>query len=154
MTTSNPSTSTPLGRLLFIDDDLYYAKNYEVTLRSRFIVQVYNKAAQALDALEAPKEFCAVVLDVMMPPPRGFASATDEGNLTGIWILKKRKMNIIKWSLPIVLLTHRATDLVQEELNKIAFPEGLVTIIYKTGTTAEKICRHVEAQARHWAKIA
>lgn len=150
-----PSLSQPkFGTVLFIDDeDEYFAERYQQQLEVKFDVNVCTKAVDALELLSDLRRFCAVVIDVMMPHPPGKGDATDDGMLTGVWLVKQRLDQFVRLSVPVILLTNRGLEPVQTALQSVNFPKGLIEVYRKLEVPGFRLPRLVEQLARHWVRI-
>jgi CheY-like chemotaxis protein len=92
--------------ILFVDDEKQYVENVisemeSLGLRVRFCPTV----DEALQALEAPTDIEAIILDVMMPHGQSFtASETDDNMITGLRFLARIRQDGV--GVPVVLLTN------------------------------------------------
>ena len=92
--------------ILFVDDEKQYVENVisemeSLGLRVRFCPTV----DEALQALEAPTDIEAIILDVMMPHGQSFtASETDDNMITGLRFLARIRQE--GFGVPVVLLTN------------------------------------------------
>jgi CheY-like chemotaxis protein len=89
-------------RILFIEDDKFLLEQLQIALEDYDIVPA-SSAAKGMEIL-AKKNFDAVLLDIMMPPPDDIdPELVGYGRTTGIEIC--RRIKYLKPDLPIVVLS-------------------------------------------------
>jgi CheY-like chemotaxis protein len=140
-------------KTLFIDDELFFAQPYVDELGKFSTVAIRTSASEAVDEFQkATDDYICSVLDVMLPPPKGWEVKTKEGLDTGIEVLRRCRDNIIKAKLPVVVLTQRQWAYVKDEVAIMNFPAGLVEIHSKTETRPFFLATIVKRLVRQWKK--
>src|SRR5262249_22270891 len=106
----------------------------------------------AINRINSPdSDYDLIILDIMMPTPQGIASVrTGEGLDTGIWVLSEVKEALLKRSVPVLVLTNRAKPLVNEEVAKLGFPNGLVAVFAKLEVTSILLPVRVKTMIDQW----
>lgn len=121
-------------KILFLDDEAFFAKGYRRELEKHFDVVFCEDAADALKLLRQDATIKALVLDVMLPPPQGVgADATAEGLETGIWLLSELGADMLL-RLPVVILTNRFRTDIQAGLARRRIPTDGIEIRHKLET--------------------
>lgn len=125
-------------RIGFLDDDKFYAKAWVKNLEETCEVVYFQTAADALVYVAAHADLKCLVVDMMMPTPSGVSpSETDDGNETGLWFLRQADDYIRTYSLPILVLTNRATSSLIVAIEEMGYPLGLVEVRRKMETSRE-----------------
>ena len=125
--------------VVFIDDEIFWARGYVDALSERFRVSAIQDAVNAISFVNEHDDIDAIVVDVMMPTPAGVAPEdVEDGLTTGIWLIKQLGPYIKRNRIPVFVLTNRAGDTVQEAIDALDFPEGLVTVHRKIDTPRKK----------------
>jgi len=76
----------------------------------------------------------------MMPTPQGVAaSATDNGQSTGIWFLKQIRSLVISRPLPVIVLTNRGKSVVSAEIQRLSIDPKLVVLRTKSEAGPQKL---------------
>lgn len=134
--------------VLFVEDDAFFARPYREALEEVFDVTFISDAGDAVYAIKNRKDLSALVLDVMMPTPKGIAStATDAGFETGIWILRETRSQIMDCRIPVVVISNRSVAVVQRAVTRIDFnPRELVVVRQKVETLAPQLVKIVSSQ--------
>ena len=89
-------------RILFIEDERFFLEQIQTALTGYEITPAYS-APEGIRLVQS-KEFDAVLLDIMMPPPEDIdPEIVDYGRSTGVEIC--RKIKELKPELPVVILT-------------------------------------------------
>ena len=70
-------------RVLFIDDEAFFAEPYIRELEGLFEVVLEETALGAIDAVHSDRNWDAIVLDIMMPSPENKNGITADGLDTG-----------------------------------------------------------------------
>ncbi|MCF7675008.1 MAG: response regulator [Akkermansiaceae bacterium] len=123
-----------MKKILFVDDDHYFARFYVDELRKFFEVVCVYEIGEALDILRADDSFSAAIVDVMMPPPIGFEAETHNGASSGIWLLNQVRNEIIQRNLPVIVLSNHTIRRIEQELDCVSLPSNLITVSSKVAT--------------------
>lgn len=123
-------------KLLFVDDEPFWARSYIQELEKDFEVDYATKAEQAVRMFKEGRPYQAVVLDIMMAAPSGAEKATAEGLDTGLWILNQIRTPLKSRATPVIVLTNRSLLHISEALNAMGFPAGQVRAQSKVETPA------------------
>ncbi|QDV18562.1 hypothetical protein Pan153_32210 [Gimesia panareensis] len=139
-------------KLLFVDDDRYFTERYVRHLETRFDIVRIHYAGDVLKYVEEDKEIKIIILDIMMPTPKGIASsATADGMDTGLWLLQELNSMLCERRIPILIYTNRKdTDVVQERVDEMKFPNNLVRIATKRRPRAQQL---PEVAFKHLSKF-
>lgn len=135
----------PMKKILFVDDDRFFASAYVESLSETFKVVCVYEVRKALDILRSDDSFSAAIVDVMMPPPKGFEAETHEGASSGIWLLSEVRNEIIQRNLPVIVLSNRGSHYVEQELAVIGLPSNLITVSTKMAVPSFQLPRLVGA---------
>jgi ActR/RegA family two-component response regulator len=111
------NTSVPAEKplLLFADDDSLTATYYRALLDRTFTVIYCDSVDQAVRFLRMSQPFAGFVIDMMMPQPsEDKDNETDDGMLSGIWLLKEARKGYP--DAPAFILTNRVQDDIWELL--------------------------------------
>ncbi len=124
--------------VLFIDDEKFYARPYVEALEENgFIVHSCFRAEDAAKFLQQNPQIGCIVLDIMMPTPPGVpASETNQGLDTGLYLLSKFADDVTSKRYPVLILTNRNPEAVEQGLGRLGLPEFLVEIRRKIETPA------------------
>ncbi len=133
------------GKVLFVDDDRYFTREYLGELSSRFSVDARYDATSACDALNSDIHYAAAIIDVMMPSPEGLESETRDGMSTGIWLIKKCREMIEAHNTAIVVFTNRSSQSIAAECEGLRFPHNLLTIAHKFAVPAGQLSDLVDS---------
>lgn len=131
------------NRLLFVDDEKYFAQGYLDELDNHFRVTVCRAADQAeaeIISAVGSNVYVAAVVDVMMPVPESWPE-TDrrdcrDGVMTGVILLRRNRERVTSAKLPIVVLTNRMRREVDDELKKMGFADAVINVRHKLETPA------------------
>lgn len=126
------------GKVLFVDDDVKRMTSHvEMLEDAGYAVDLVSDVDETLQQVqEKGGEYACVILDIMMPPGRFGADATDRGRHTGLPVLKE--MRRLAPDLPIVVLTVIADPAVRRQamelgakayLTKPCLPSDLVKAV-------------------------
>ncbi len=89
-------------RILFIEDEKFFLEQLQIALTDYDITPAYS-ASSGLELIQK-KNFDAVLLDIMMPPPLDMDPESVEfGRSTGVEVC--RRIKSIKPEIPVVALT-------------------------------------------------
>ena len=124
--------STP--RILFMDDEPFFAVPYIRELEKTFEVVLEETATGAINAVNSTLTWDALILDVMMPSPVGQRGVTADGLDTGLWILDQILDTVVSQSIPVLILTNRNIPRVREVVDVLDIPDGLVSVRSKIET--------------------
>jgi len=101
------------GRILFIDDEPFYATKYiDALKKAGYEVHLCDSADGGLEDLRNQiDDLKLVVLDFMMPTPScASAAETTDGVATGRWFLRQARHLIKEHDLPVIVLTNRTPE--------------------------------------------
>ena len=145
-----PEKTIEKREILFIDDEPRYAIYYLENLKERFRVETTDNAESALRILKTNRNIEALILDVMMPSPKGVPDdLTAAGVETGLWLLQEIKDNGQRWPIPVMILTHRNLEEVRAGLIERGIREQNVDVRAKLETPAFTVGAFLE---KHIAK--
>ena len=137
--------------ILFIDDEGWFLKPYISELEKDFEVHFCSDVTQGQKIISKKVELKVLILDIMMPTPEGVAaSATKNGDSTGVWFLKQILNTIVSRPLPVVILTNRGKSLVTKEVSKIEIDANLVKIRTKTEAPPDHLRKLVKEMIDTW----
>lgn len=140
-------------RILFVDDEGFFARPYIEKLEKTFDVHFCDSADEALQRINSDNKLKVVVLDIMMPCPTGIAATvTSDGLSTGLWMLKQIRELMVGRGLPVVILTNRMLNAVQEGVDQLDLPEGLVEILPKSQTPNFLLPSKVQKMVDKWTQ--
>ena len=89
-------------RVLFIEDEKFFLEELQIALTEYDITPAYS-ASKGMELIQS-KDFDAVLLDIMMPPPEDIdPEGVDYGRSTGVELC--RRIKNLKPELPIIVLT-------------------------------------------------
>lgn len=125
-----------MSKILFVDDEGFFAKRYIEALNEQFDVTFIAGAEAALSYLRGNHGDDALVLDIMLPVPQGDPPAAAGGLNTGIWLLQEFKKFHDPWTLPVLILTNRNSVLVKSAVDQLGIPRWLIDIRSKIETPA------------------
>src|SRR5688500_12951592 len=123
-----------MEKVLFADDEPEYVADYRDELEKLFDVDFCQTAEESVQKIQNAS-YCALVLDVQMPPPKNLPlSATNNGVDTGLWVLEQSREVIVRNSLPVILLTNRNPEVVKSRVQEMGLAEQAIEIRPKTNT--------------------
>ena len=128
-----------MPKILFVDDDRYFANLYLEALRlelKEFEVLVCYDAVKAIEHIKNDSEIAAAILDVMMPPPAGAELETSDGNSTGVWILEQCLVEISSRRIAILLFTNQGLKYVKDEVSFLQVDPALWDVRSKNAILA------------------
>jgi glycosyltransferase involved in cell wall biosynthesis len=136
-------------KILFVDDDQFYAQKYISSLEAGADVTILKTAEEAwLEIRDNAANYDCISLDVMMPPPAEWSDDTLGGLFTGIEILRKCKDVLLKAQIPVFLLTNHETPTIKLAIKSVGLPDGLVTVARKIETPPSEFLDCIEALVR------
>jgi CheY-like chemotaxis protein len=140
-------------KLLLIDDEARESREFKrgnymwyyvnALLKSGHEVVVANTTDRAMEALKADGSFDCILLDIIMPPGSGFSKHPDvkqgvnTGELLARWLLQEYR------TIPVVVLTHFATEEMQQNLKKL---ENIKCLIDKHECTPFRLVERLAAE--------
>jgi len=124
--------------ILFIDDEEYKTVRYRQHLERRgSVVHYCERAEDAKQRMDDNPNINAIILDIMMPTPQGVSDAvTNQGQDTGLWLLVKIEEYVLSKPRPVLILTNRNVQAVEEGLKVLKLPPFLVDVRRKCETRA------------------
>lgn len=139
-------------KVVFVDDEAFYADKYVRELKQiQLDVSYFDNAEAGLDYLKKLEPFFLLVLDIMMPTPTEVPPIdTNDGLTTGLWVLNEIKEKIAKYSIPVVFLTNRDSELIEEHVQQLELPENLVIVRQKLHTSSTRFADIVKTQIDVW----
>lgn len=141
-----------LLKILFIDDDVFFANGYLDELDRHYVTTVARNIFDAENEICGRDFYSCVILDVMMPIPERWTDLdrqdsdksliwpdadrqdAQHGLKTGIILLRRYKQLLIEKKLPALILTHRQKKEIEAEVAKLGFPSPLVEVHHKLDT--------------------
>ena len=131
--TKSIDNDKPVAKVLFVEDDKFWARAYIRELQDSGFDVIYARSARdAVDLLNNSLDFDAVILDIMMPTPDEVAdTVTEEGMSTGLWVLEQIKHLIAPNMLCVSILTNRDLAAVTEKINEIGNLQKDLVDIYR-----------------------
>jgi CheY-like chemotaxis protein len=125
-------------RILFIDDEPFFAEPYIQELEKSFEVILEETAIGAIDSVNSDRKWDTVILDIMMPSPENKNGITADGLDTGLWIVGEILNAILAQNTPLIIFTNRNIPRIQEFVdgldNENDIPPGLIAIRSKIET--------------------
>jgi CheY-like chemotaxis protein len=137
-------------KILFIDDETFFAQGYLDALDERYTVTLSGAVLDAeLELTAEAHTYDLAVLDVMMPVPDEWTGVdridANDGESTGVVVLRRCKDAIVAANLPVVVLTNRDTPAIKTEVHALGFPPGLIEVRHKPVTPAFRLVAIVRA---------
>lgn len=132
-------------KILFIDDDRYFARLYAESLKKDFTVVTCYDVDSAIRELTTSLDVCAAVVDVMMPPPEGYEGECSDGNTTGVWILEQCQEVIRNRRIALLVFTNLAPKYVQEEISFMTLDPKITEVCAKATVLAVELPDRVHA---------
>ncbi|MCG3129731.1 MAG: hypothetical protein FLDDKLPJ_00466 [Phycisphaerae bacterium] len=124
-------------RILFIDDEQFFATKYIEHLERLFEVTYCETVLEAFEILSRQDtRYDGVVLDVMMPSPKGMEGPTANGLDTGLWFLDKCRAELGTWPIPVMVLTNRNPKDIRDAVSARKFNPQKVDVRHKLETPA------------------
>lgn len=134
--------------VVFVDDDQFYSIPWIEELAGSFDVRYEQDAAEAVSVIAGIKTQIALVLDVMMPPPEGVpASETEDGQTTGIWVLRSTLNALQQYNCPVILLTNVELAKVKSYVSSLGENGLHIDIFPKKSAMPGKLLARVKAMA-------
>jgi CheY-like chemotaxis protein len=126
--------------ILFVDDELYRAHYYLEELRGAFgqeRVLFRETLDEAEEELQRYKEIRVLILDIMMPPRKGWdSSEVEEGLSSGIKFMEDNAALLKDGKIAIVILTNRDVNKIMDSVEVLRPHVGAVEVHQKTQTPA------------------
>ena len=133
--------------IALIDDDQFWAVGTIRELDKQFDVAYLKDAEEAVLYFEDKYDIDGIILDIMMPAPSDAEGETDEGHLTGIWILERIESFVVSSKIPVIVLTnHYDLPTVIERLKSIATLKSYITTHGKYGISRQELPSLVKAR--------
>ncbi len=140
-----------MAKLLFIDDEGFYARPYRDKLVRDHTVEFVDDAKLALEIFVRDAAIDCIILDIMMPTPAGIAAAaTDDGLITGIWWLEQAKDILVARRVPVMILTNRGRSTIESHVHDLSFPPDQVEIRLKAELPAFAISPKIKILLARW----
>ena len=140
--------------ILFIDDEKYLLNYYIEAVEGAGYKAVFcSSADEGLAYIrDRHAEIDLIVLDIMMPTPKGAAaSETNDGLDTGIWLLQQARELIEEATIPVIVLSNRSKVTLESLVaERILLPDGLVLVATKTETAASALPNLVGRMYQRW----
>lgn len=122
--------------VLLVEDDKYHADVYINSL-SEFSVTHVPSAEDALHHVTHDRACDAVIIDMMMRPPKGEEQSTHQGRDTGLWLLEKIAPLLSRRRVPIIIQSLRHPDTIEPQARAIARECGISTKLLKVVSKLE-----------------
>lgn len=136
-------------RVLFVDDEPFYADPFIRVLNNHVDVYFFRDAASASLALEEIASDSFLVIDVMMPPPTlDVAFETEDGQVTGLWLLRKHKARLLAKNIPVLVLTNKDIDVVEYYINENGLLDLNIQLRSKFSVTPEVLVEQVKSRKK------
>lgn len=132
-------------KILFIDDDRYFARLYAENLQADYEVIICYDAETAVKKIHNEPQIAAAVVDIMMPCPTGHEAECRDGNMTGVWIVTQCQAVIRDRRIALLLFTNRAPNYVKEEIQMLALDPRITEVAGKISLPAIEIAPKVGA---------
>ena len=132
-------------KILFIDDDRYFARLYKENLQKVYNVVVCYDAETAVQHLQTDPDLVAAVVDVMMPPPEGHEAECHDGNTTGVWILTQCQEVIRNRPIALLLFTNRGVKHVKDEILMLTLNPKITEVRGKNSIPSDELPEAVGA---------
>lgn len=138
--------------ILFVDDERFFARDYINALSAKFAVEFCEEVDEARRILCSPDtHIAAAVVDLQMPSPMELEDDEVVHFVdTGLWLLEKAFVNIVKRALPVVILTNREFPTFKERFEAMGFPERLVEVHIKFNTPSKKLITVMNQMMDYW----
>lgn len=138
-------------KVLFVDDEKFFARPYIERLETRYEVDFCESVEGAYRRIKANREYAVLVLDLMMPPPDELMTEQIVAFVdTGLWLLEQCYDEIVLGGFPTIILTNREFPTFRERFEAIGFPEDLVEIRPKYDTSSLKLLERVALMESRW----
>ena len=114
-----------MGRILWVDDDLFYYKSFEEELAERRDIEIVRNADEFWKSLTSnePSYYSGIIMDIILPFGNIVAPEKAEGGLkTGIALVEMVKSAAPYKNIPIVIFTIRDANDVDEVGKKYDIP--------------------------------
>jgi CheY-like chemotaxis protein len=142
-----------MEKLLIIDDERYFARQYSRELEKFYKVTLVCSAEEGLTLLRSDLEIHALIIDIQMPTPAKVAEhETKNGVDTGIWLLCTIRNELVERRLPILILTNRREDDIQTRVQPLRFSYGQVEINYKPHVSPREFAKRVTSMLERFKK--
>lgn len=139
-------------KLLYIDDERYFARDYVSALSAAFEVYFCEDVDEARRLLCDPRHcFSAAVVDLQMPPPQNLPdNVVVESVDSGLWLLEQAFDTIVIRPLPIIILTNREFPTFRERFESTIWPDKLVEVHIKYDTSSRKLAGILDEMVKYW----
>ena len=139
-------------RVVFVDDDRFYATQWIEKLREQFDVDHFIDAGEARDAILESSRVRCLIIDVMMPTPStASAEETASGLETGLWLLRQIAEWVTVNSIPVIVLTNRESEKISNAVKSLNLPAELVEIRRKLDTDRKRLLELVRDKITKWS---
>lgn len=128
-----------MSKILFIDDDKYFANEYLENLKAHHDVLVCYEAEVAVRLIHETADLEGAIIDVMMTPPAGREHETHDGFTTGVWIVDQCREVIASRRIAVMFFTNRALAYVRAEVAYMDLDPQLCEISAKDSIDADDL---------------
>lgn len=140
-----------MPKVVFVDDDKFYAYTWIEALRERYSVDHFSAADKARNNIPLTPKIQCIVLDVMMPTPMGVAEdETADGLETGLWLLRELRDFLQEGLIPVIVLTNRASEVIRQKIVEMNFPDDLVEVRFKLDVSSKRLPEIVRDKITRW----
>lgn len=126
-------------KVLFVDDEPEWCSLLHEALCEGFQVVVKNSADDAIAYVNDHLDIEGIVMDVMMPSPGGADDQTNHGLETGIFLIEQFREYILANKCPVIVVTNRDLDLIEQRLRAIGLPNDLMKFRSKSDFSRKPI---------------
>ena len=136
-------------KVVLVDDDKFWASTVIRELEKIFDVVYLQEAGEVLPYFEDNYDTDGIILDIMMDPPDGVAGEAEDGQFTGVWILRQLVSLVKTANIPVVVLSnHHDIKEVERRIGELGEIVGHVTVHEKYGKSRTEIPPFLMARIR------
>jgi DNA-binding NarL/FixJ family response regulator len=136
-------------RVMFLDDETFFASAYLERLQEHFDVAYFDNARDGLVALHSDTAYHALILDIMMPTTEDTPPNILSVDM-GLWLLSELKKKIMDGPLPVLVLTNRDVEHVRTHVAILGFTEGVIEVYRKIDLPAKRLPLVLQNLLHRW----
>ena len=141
----NEKSSQNKPRVIFVDDEPFYSRQIINELESDFNVEYFEYVNEAIPRIRSVCEPFILILDVMMPPPElELIAETENGHLTGFWMLSQIAKILRDTGSPVFCLTNIDLIEAKHHFHNFAITDILIEIEHKGAVTPESMLKRLK----------
>lgn len=126
--------------ILIIDDQPWQLHHFLGELKEEFVTVLEETPAKSVELLQSGICIDALVLDIQMPSPRiELNERTNHGLDTGLWFLDQVSDLLVSAKLPVIILSNRLKEHIEERVEALPYPKGQVQVFWKQDTSDQII---------------